>query len=163
MQLKFWLLAGHEIVKPEWGAGVGGDSVGLPNIVFTGIIVVVKVDVEVVLVLMQLWFGYGTNLPSWPENQPQGSWSLSTGQKGIVVVDEVEVDVDVVDEVVLVDVDVLVVDIIFAVASTLTELATTTAIIRSNTTADNSAGSFIVPIHSHHYINFFSFLQISFS
>jgi hypothetical protein len=62
MQLKFWLLAGHAMVKPDSGAGEDGDTIGFTSPVFTGRIVVVTLDVEVVVVLMQsgLCFG-GTN------------------------------------------------------------------------------------------------------
>ena len=48
MQLKFWLLAGHDIVKPEPAVGEVGETVGLPSPVFTGGIVVVTVEVVVV-------------------------------------------------------------------------------------------------------------------
>lgn len=158
MQLKSWLLAGHDIVKPDPAVGDGGDNVGLPNPVFTGIIVVVRVEVIVVDVLMQLWFGYCRNLP---ENQPQGSWSTG-GQKGIVVVEMVLVVVIDVDNVVgvVVEMGMVVVAIIFAVASMPTELAETDATIKSNTTTDNSAGSLnSVPNSTPYHISYLFLLN----
>ncbi len=53
MQSKLWFFAGHAMVKPDSGAGDAGDTTGVPSPVFTGRIVVVTLDVEVVDVLMQ--------------------------------------------------------------------------------------------------------------
>jgi hypothetical protein len=53
MQLKLWFLAGHDIVKPESDDVGSGETIGAPNPVFTGTIVVVTDDVDVVVVLMQ--------------------------------------------------------------------------------------------------------------
>lgn len=53
MQSKLWLFAGHAMVKPDSGAGDGGEIIGVPKPVLTGSIVVVTLDVEVVVVLMQ--------------------------------------------------------------------------------------------------------------
>ena len=70
MQLKLWFFAGHESMNPESGEGDEGDIAGAPNPVFTGSMVVVTDEVEVVVVLMQSLSRGGRNLPKRLENQP---------------------------------------------------------------------------------------------